>query len=222
RRGLHRALHQPGVARFEGEDRPRGDRGGSLKPTVVRDRTEAPASPVALGPQATATKRRREAHPEAPLGRDRRPESLPSSVGLGVRPGREPEPPDQPESAVSGRQPERLESEPALRAEPRADPNTVDDRSLLTGEATSHFPQPHHATRSLVREPRRRGRRRSATLLDTDGGAGEALSEKVDDLRRSNGDPSERSFERSLDQDGGRGRGRGDEPRELAVPLPPS
>jgi hypothetical protein len=57
-------------------------------------------------------------------------------------------------------------------------------------------------------------------FLDPDGSAGEALSEDLDDFRRSNGDPRERTVGRSFEEGGGRVRSGGDEPRELAEPLP--
>ena len=75
-----------------------------------------------------------------------------------------------------GRQPERLESEPALRGDSREDSHAVDDRSLLAGGAVPDLPKPYHVPRSLVREPGRGGRGRSKTLLDPDGSAGEAFS----------------------------------------------
>ena len=59
---------------------------------------------------------------------------------------------------MPGRHPERLEPEPALRADPRCDPDPVDDRSLLGGEAVSSLPKSHHAPYALAGEPRRRGR----------------------------------------------------------------
>src|SRR5271157_5200007 len=164
--------------------------------------------------------RRREPDGETPLGGEERAERSEPPVDLSRRERGHPEPPGQPEGAVPGRQPERLQAEPGFRGDPRGDTDPVDRGRALPAGIVSHGAGPNEPSPSFARQLEGRDRRSPRPHVDLHRRPGKTATQDVDQFHRPHGHPDRWSLGRRLDEGGRRRWGRGEQPGELHEPLP--